>query len=144
MFKVIGNNEDCFLIPGHQCAFLLVSTDFPVCKSKAPYICLSIVRLFLVAEVGGEVAATIALRETDDPSTAKLLRMFVHPRFRRRGLASRFVARLYTCCSKVPHTRAAHRARGSTCTQSCCCTYYIGVLNCIYCQELQHHTIPYL
>nr|XP_045600426.1 uncharacterized protein LOC123759416 isoform X2 [Procambarus clarkii] len=46
-------------------------------------------RLFLVAEVGEAVAGTIALRETVDPDTAKLWRMFVHPRFRRRSIASR-------------------------------------------------------
>nr|XP_045600422.1 uncharacterized protein LOC123759416 isoform X1 [Procambarus clarkii]XP_045600423.1 uncharacterized protein LOC123759416 isoform X1 [Procambarus clarkii]XP_045600424.1 uncharacterized protein LOC123759416 isoform X1 [Procambarus clarkii]XP_045600425.1 uncharacterized protein LOC123759416 isoform X1 [Procambarus clarkii] len=49
-------------------------------------------RLFLVAEVGEAVAGTIALRETVDPDTAKLWRMFVHPRFRRRSIASRLIS----------------------------------------------------
>ncbi|XP_069959500.1 N-acetylaspartate synthetase [Cherax quadricarinatus] len=57
-------------------------------------------RLFLVAEVDGEIVGTAAVRETDDPYTAKLMRMFVHPRFRRKNIASRLVE---ACHSEADH-----------------------------------------
>lgn len=60
-------------------------------------------RFFLVAVVDGEIAGTVAVKETEEPDVAKLLRMFVHPSFRRRGIALRLIDASHDECRKLKY-----------------------------------------
>ncbi|XP_037782540.1 uncharacterized protein LOC119578933 [Penaeus monodon] len=66
-------------------------------------------RLFLVAVINNEVAGTVAARETDSLTSAKLWRMFVHPRFRKMGLASRLISACHEECARLGYTSVVLR-----------------------------------
>ncbi|XP_064119133.1 uncharacterized protein LOC135224208 [Macrobrachium nipponense] len=66
-------------------------------------------RFFLVAVVDGEIAGTVAVRETEEPNVAKLLRMFVHPSFRRRGIALRLIDASHDECRKLKYQSVSLR-----------------------------------
>ncbi|XP_047496807.1 uncharacterized protein LOC125044251 [Penaeus chinensis] len=66
-------------------------------------------RFFLVAVINNEVAGTVAARETDSFTSAKLWRMFVHPRFRKMGLASRLISACHEECARLGYTSVVLR-----------------------------------
>ncbi|KAG7169956.1 uncharacterized protein LOC121865169 isoform X1 [Homarus americanus] len=61
-------------------------------------------RSFLVAVVEGEVAGTVAVRETDDPNMAELSRLVVHLKFRRRGIALRLIQACHREAGRLDYT----------------------------------------
>ncbi|XP_042885601.1 uncharacterized protein LOC122261856 [Penaeus japonicus] len=66
-------------------------------------------RFFLVAVIKTEVVGTVAVKETDSLATAKLWRMFVHPGFRKIGLASRLISACHEECARLGYTRVELR-----------------------------------
>lgn len=66
-------------------------------------------RFFLVAVINDEIAGTVAARETDTATSAKLWRMFVHPRFRSKGLASRLISACHEECARLGYTHVVLR-----------------------------------
>ncbi|XP_068247482.1 uncharacterized protein [Palaemon carinicauda] len=60
-------------------------------------------RAFLVAVVDGHIAGTVGVKETEDPNVAKLYRMFVHPSYRRRGIALRLISAIHNESRKLKY-----------------------------------------
>ena len=70
-------------------------------------------RMFLLAEINDQIIGTIAIREAPGmpelARTSKCWRLYIHPEFRRLGVASRLIKESLKLCYDLGYTRVAVR-----------------------------------